>query len=139
MHPTTHGKVQNREGSREPDSKTAWILRRNLLCSRSCLAWLFPHLPGAGGWRATQAGMDKERSQQELRVLHQALINLSSGDITCLWRLPLCRPCLPTVLDCHSSGTEYQLHLSEAGTEAHSCQGTESQGAGVLGDGELRR
>ena len=36
MHPTTHGKVQNREGSRAPDSKTAWILRRNLLCSRSC-------------------------------------------------------------------------------------------------------
>ena len=82
--------------------------------------------------------MDRERSQQGLRGPHQALINPSSGD-RCLWRLSLCRPCLPTVLDSHGSRAGCQLHLSEVGTEARSCQGTESQGAGVLGEGECSR
>ena len=81
--------------------------------------------------------MDSGRSQQGLRGPPKALINLSSGDIICLWR-PFADPVYPQYWTVTALG-RYQLHLSEAGTEAHSCQGTESQGAGVLGEGEHSR
>lgn len=43
---------------------------------------------------ASRAGMDRGRSQQGLRGPPKALINLSSGDITCLWR-PFADPVYP--------------------------------------------